>query len=77
VFWQKRVTVPYAKITNIDVTQGPLQRSFDIGTIRVQTAGAGGAQGEQAEMVLWGLRDLEEVQNQIMRRVDGCAASGV
>jgi len=42
VFWRKRVAVPYPKITNVDVTQGPIQRMFSIGTIHVQTAGAGG-----------------------------------
>ncbi|MFQ5917784.1 MAG: PH domain-containing protein [Candidatus Binatia bacterium] len=42
VFWRKRVAVPYQKITNVDITQGPVQRMFNIGTIHVQTAGAGG-----------------------------------
>jgi membrane protein YdbS with pleckstrin-like domain len=42
VFWRKRVTVPYGKITNVDVTQGPVQRHFNIGTVHVQTAGASG-----------------------------------
>jgi len=69
VFWKKRVTVPYTKITNIDVTQGPLQRMFEIGTIHVQTAGAGGTQGAQAELKLLGVRDLDEVKDAIMARV--------
>lgn len=75
VFWKKRVTVPYTKITNIDVTQGPLQRIFGIGTIHVQTAGAGGAQGAQAELKLLGVRDLDEVKDAIMVRVRGYTIS--
>ncbi len=71
VFWKKRVTVPFTKITNLDVTQGPVQRVFDIGTIHVQTAGAGGAQGAQAELKLLGVRDLDEVKDTIMERVRG------
>lgn len=71
VFWKKRVTVPFTKITNLDVTQGPVQRVFDIGTIHVQTAGAGGPQGAQAELKLLGVRDLDEVKDTIMGRVRG------
>ena len=45
VFWKQDTTVPYNKITNVDVTQGPLQRVYGLGTIHVQTAGAGGSSG--------------------------------
>ena len=38
VVWKKQVTVPYSKITNVDITQGPMQRYYNIGTIHVQTA---------------------------------------
>lgn len=71
VFWRKRVTVPYPKITNVDVTQGPVQRMFNIGTVHVQTAGAGGAQGAQAELGLLGVRDLDGLKDTIMERVRG------
>lgn len=71
VFWKKSVTVPFMKITNVDVIQGPLQRTFNIGTINVQTAGAGGPQGAKAELKLLGVRDLEGVKEIIMERVRG------
>ncbi|NQS98022.1 MAG: PH domain-containing protein [candidate division Zixibacteria bacterium] len=69
VFWRKQVNVPYTKITNVDVTQGPVQRIFDIGTIHLQTAGASGAQTTSAELKMWGIRDLESVKDAIMDRV--------
>lgn len=69
VFWRKRVTIPYFKITNIDITQGPVQRMFNIGNIHVQTAGAGGAQGARAELKLWGISDLDGLKNTIMQKV--------
>jgi len=65
VFWTRVSTVPYAKITNIDITQGPLQRKYGIGNIHCQTAGFGGAQGSKAELVLMGIRDLEGVKTEI------------
>jgi len=76
VFWKKRVAVPYTKVTNVDVTQGPLERAFNIGTVHVQTAGAGGAQGVRAELTLLGVRDLDGLKDTIMARVRGCAPSG-
>jgi len=75
VFWRKRVTVPYTKITNVDVTQGPVQRMLNIGRIHVQTAGAGGAQGAKAELKLLGVRDLDGLKDTIMERVRGYTIS--
>jgi len=68
VFWRKNVTVPFSKITNVDVTQGPLQRAFGVGLIHVQTAGAGGQQGARAELLLVGMRDLEGIRETIVER---------
>jgi len=76
VFWKKFVTMPYHKITNVDITQGPLQRKFNVGTIHCQTAGAGGQQGGVAELKMEGIRDLEGVKNAIMERVKGSAMVG-
>ncbi len=69
VIWKKQVTVPYSKITNVDITQGPVQRHFNIGTIHVQTAGAGGQQGQKAELKMNGIRELEVVRDIIVKEV--------
>ena len=68
VFWQKRVTIPFGKITHIDITQGPLERAFGIGTIHVQTAGAGGTESGRAELRILGLKDLDQIKEAIMAR---------
>jgi len=69
VVWKKHVTVPYLKITNIDITQGPLQRYYNIGTIHVQTAGSAGKQGEKAELKLRGVRDLNGIRDMIIKNI--------
>ena len=69
VVWKKYVTVPYSKITNVDITRGPLQRLYNIGTIHVQTAGAAGKQGEKAELKLTGIRDLEKIREVIIENI--------
>ena len=60
VVWKKNVTVPYAKITNIDITSGPIQRKFKVGTVHVQTAGYGGQQGQKAELKINGVKETEK-----------------
>ena len=69
VFWKKHVTIPFTKVTNLDITQGPLQRAFGVGTIHVQTAGAGSQQGAKAELSLFGIKRLEEVKDDIMAKI--------
>ncbi len=69
VVWKKYVTVPYPKITNVDITRGPLQRYYNIGTIHVQTAGAAGKQGEKAELKLTGIRELDKIRDVIIKNV--------
>ena len=76
VFWRKHSTIPYTKVTNIDVTQWPLQRLFDVGTIHIQTAGAGGTQGSRAEAKLVGVRDFDGIKDTILKRVREYTMSG-
>jgi len=76
VFWKRFVTVPYHKITNVDITQGPLQRKYNLGTIHCQTAGAGGQQGAAAELKMEGIRDLEGLKETIMERIKDSTGAG-
>jgi len=76
VFWRRRTTVPYEKITNVDISQGPLERTFNIGKVHLQTAGAGGQQGAVAELKLVGIRDTEGVKETVMARVKAARPSG-
>lgn len=69
VFWKRSTVVPYAKVTNVDVSSGPLQRMFGVGTVHVQTAGAGGAQGARAELRLIGVRDRDRIRDIILQNL--------
>ena len=40
IFWQSRIAVPRARIQHTDVSQGPLQRRFGVGTLKLYTAGS-------------------------------------
>jgi len=66
VFWKRRTTVPYAKITNIDITQGPVERHFGLSKLHIQTAGANVANSSTAELMMYGVTEPEELKNLIM-----------
>ena len=38
VWWRRKDIVPYNRITNLSVVQGPISRALGLATIRVQTA---------------------------------------
>jgi uncharacterized protein len=44
VFWRSVISVPRSRVQHIDVSQGPLQRSYGLGTLRIYTAGTEHAQ---------------------------------
>jgi len=76
VLWKRYVTIPFTKITNLDITEGPVQRIFGIGTIHVQTAGASGQQNTKAELRMLGVSNLQEVKERIMERIKAFTLSG-
>ncbi len=39
VFWKKEIAIPWARAQHADVSQGPLQRMFEIGSLTIHTAG--------------------------------------
>jgi len=72
VYWKRKSFVPYNRITNIDIVQGPIARHFGLGTVRVQTAGysaGGGGTTHVAEAVLLNVKNFEELKDTIMNFV--------
>ena len=67
VFFQQKTTVPYNRITNVNATQGPIQRIVDAGTVGIHTAGFGGQTG--AELSITGVSDYEEIKDQVLIKV--------
>ncbi len=43
VLWRHRISIPLGRVQHADVSQGPLQRYFELGTLTVHTAGTQGA----------------------------------
>ena len=39
VFWRREITVPRSRVQHIDVSQGPIERRFGLGSLSIYTAG--------------------------------------
>ena len=64
--WFKRTgIVPYNRITNIDIAQGPISRKLGIAALKIQTAGYSG-QKARAEIRIEGIKQFEELRELIM-----------
>ncbi len=48
VWWKHRIAIPTTRVQHVDVSQGPLQRVFRLGTLTVHTAGTKNASIELA-----------------------------
>ncbi|MHA1237835.1 MAG: PH domain-containing protein [Candidatus Odinarchaeia archaeon] len=68
VWWKKHSLIPYWKITNIDIVQGPFSRRFKIAKLIVQTAGYHYGAKEMGEGVLVGVADPKDLRDEILYR---------
>lgn len=77
VWWHQTSIVPYNRITNIDILQGPLMRRLGVTTLRVQTAGYSAPSGQSSEMRIYGVDDPQAIKNFLSERVKSQAPIGV
>jgi uncharacterized protein len=66
--------VPYNRITNLDIKQGPVMRALGISTLAIQTAGYSGK--AMAEIRIEGMEHAEELRELIRTLVRHSGASG-
>lgn len=73
VWFKKTGIVPYNRITNIDVEQGPLSRMLKIASLKIQTAGysAPSGAGGTSEIRIEGVEPYEELRQYVMGFVRG------
>jgi len=76
VWFRKISIVPYNRITNVDIVQGPLSRLLNIYTVKVQTAGYS-SQVARAEARLLGIENPEEVKSAILSKIKGVPPEAV
>ncbi len=79
-------TFTFENVQNVKVTQGPIQRHYGIADVVLETAGGGGATGQNAEAVqffsahrglLFGLDAAEQVRDLILSRIGRQVSAGL
>ena len=83
----REITMTFANIQNISVSQGPIQRLFKIADLKVETAGGGGggpAQGNHSQEAFSdhtaffrGVDNIEEIKNLMLERLKKYRDSGL
>jgi membrane protein YdbS with pleckstrin-like domain len=68
VIFRRTGIVPYNRITNLDIRQGPVMRKLDISTISIQTAGYSG-QAQAAEIRIEAIVHAEELRELVRSMV--------
>ena len=63
IWFKVRTHIPYGRITDVRILQGPVERRYGVSRLFIQTAGSPGA-----EAVLLGITDPDEVRADLMER---------
>ena len=74
VWWKTKSVVPYNRVTNVNIYQGPLSRRYGIGRLAIQTAGFSGVNSsgqKTAEADIIGIRDFDKIKDEVMGFVKG------
>jgi uncharacterized protein len=74
VIFRSTGIVPYNRITNIDIKQGPVMRVLGISTLSIQTAGYSGA--AVPEIRIEAIEHADELRELIRNLVRSCSAGG-
>ena len=74
VWWKTKSVVPYNRITNVSIYQGPISRHFGLGRLSIQTAGFSGVSSsghKTAEAEIFGIENFEEIKDMVMKFAKG------
>jgi membrane protein YdbS with pleckstrin-like domain len=74
IWFRKTGIVPYNRITNLDIRQGPVMRALDISTLSIQTAGYSGQ--AVPEIRIEAIVHAEELRELIRTMVRSCSGRG-
>ncbi len=74
VWFRKTGIVPYNRITNLDIRQGPVMRALHISTLSIQTAGYSGQ--AVPEIRIEAIVQAEELREFIRSKVRACNGDG-
>lgn len=68
VWFHQTGNVPYNRITNVEIFQGPVSRQFGISLLKIQMAGAAGS-ASSSELKIHGVTDAVMLKEYILARM--------
>ncbi|MEW6011729.1 MAG: hypothetical protein CIT03_09860 [Methanobacterium sp.] len=74
VWFKNTGIIPYNRITNVDIAQGPISRILKIGSLKIQTAGYSNPNqgwGTSSEITIDGVEEFEELRHIIIDKIKG------
>ncbi|MBN1515084.1 PH domain-containing protein [Candidatus Sumerlaeota bacterium] len=85
VLMVREMTMTFANIQNIAISQGPIQRYFNIADLKVETAGGGGGMAQQEQQGLFnmhigyfrGVDNAEEIRDLMLLRLRNLKGAGL
>ncbi len=75
IWWQKQILIPLGRITNVNIMQGPWQRSRKLATLKIETAGQSGTPSPETQ--LWSQTDYEALRDEILKMVVSARGRGI
>ena len=72
VWWRQTGTVPYNRITTVDIIQGPLSRLFGISMLKVHVAGNEAGTESEAELKINGMTGAGTLKEYIIDQMRSC-----
>jgi membrane protein YdbS with pleckstrin-like domain len=66
VFWKRRSRLPISRVQMVDVNQGPWQRVYGLGSLRVFTAATGQS---TAELSYQNIENAEQIRDHVLKLV--------
>ncbi len=75
--WKKLVSIPYQKIQNVDIVQGPIARRYGVVDLLIQTAGMSGSAGAEGRIPAISPENATKLKDQILAKVAGTREQGL
>jgi uncharacterized protein len=69
VFWKIKTAVPFSKIANVNIKQGPLQKIFKLGTVNIIAAEDEDHRLSYPDIQFVDIKLAEETRSEILRRI--------
>lgn len=76
VWFRQEKTIPLEKITDLAMHEGPIQRSFGLCSLKIETAGSSAPQGA-ADAGLIGIIEPQEFRDQVLDQRDRVSSGGL